>query len=387
MTSSDDDRTAQLLRQALAEEASEVKPGPDGLQTIQRRTAAAASPPRRASRFGSSPMQPLRRPWVLGALGAGAATAAVIVTVVLVGENNSPEGTPVASRPSASADVTGGPDASTDPSVGTDPGATSDPSTTADPTATTDPSPTTDPGGTTEPTPVRVYYVGPDPSAPTVSPRLYSEVHTVQATETTSHLASVHEFLTGAAADPDYRSGWPAGVDVSEISQSNGVTTIALKGDADLRTDPGSGPADARDKAAIQALLATAGVKGAATFTYNGAPVERILASDASVSAQAEEMVRAPISIENVTDGQTVANPVTIVISGNVFEGTVNWRLTDSKGRQVDDGYVTTSMGVWTEASAKLGSLEPGTYTFEAFEYSAENGEPLHPDDKTFTVK
>ena len=387
MTSSDDDRTAQLLRQALAEEASEVKPGADGLQTIQRRTAAAASPPKRASRFGSSPMQPLRRPWALGALGAAAATAAVIVTVVVVGENNSPERTPVADRPSASADATGGPNATSDPSVGTDPSATPDPTATTDPGTTTEPGTTTAPGGQTEPTPVRVYYVGPDPSAPTVTPRLYSEMHTVQATEATSPLAAVHEFLTAAPADPDYRSGWPAGVDVSEISLSKGVTTIALEGEADLRTGPGSGPADARDEAAIQALLATAGVKGAATFTYNGAPVERILASDASVTAQAEELVRAPISIQNVTDGQTVANPVTIVISGNVFEGTVNWLLTDSKGRQVDEGYVTTSMGAWTEASARLGTLKPGTYTFEAFEYSAENGEPLHPDDKTFTVK
>ena len=31
--------------------------------------------------------------------------------------------------------------------------------------------------------------------------------------------------------------------------------------------------------------------------------------------------------------------------------------------------------------------LEPGTYEMRAFESSAENGEPIHVDTKTFTVE
>ena len=72
---------------------------------------------------------------------------------------------------------------------------------------------------------------------------------------------------------------------------------------------------------------------------------------------------------------------------GNVFEGTVNWQLLDDTGAKVDDGFVTTSMGMWTQADIELGDLDPGTYTLRCLEYSPADGKPGNVDDKTFTVE
>ncbi len=81
-----------------------------------------------------------------------------------------------------------------------------------------------------------------------------------------------------------------------------------------------------------------------------------------------------------------MTNPVTVKVSGNVFEGTVNWQLLDATGTKVDEGFVTTSMGQWTQASIDLGTLDPGTYTIRCLEFSPKDGKPGNVDDKTFTV-
>ncbi|MEJ7742157.1 MAG: Gmad2 immunoglobulin-like domain-containing protein [Nocardioidaceae bacterium] len=69
------------------------------------------------------------------------------------------------------------------------------------------------------------------------------------------------------------------------------------------------------------------------------------------------------------------------------LRGSVNWQLFDEDGTKVDEGVVTTSMGVWAQADIKLGTLEPGTYTLRCLEYSAEDGHPMNIDDKTFVVE
>jgi hypothetical protein len=44
-------------------------------------------------------------------------------------------------------------------------------------------------------------------------------------------------------------------------------------------------------------------------------------------------------------------------------------------------------MGMWTQTPVELGTLDAGTYTFKAFERSAEDGHVINLDDKTFTVE
>ncbi|MBA3311549.1 MAG: hypothetical protein H0U28_16110, partial [Nocardioidaceae bacterium] len=84
------DRTAELLAQAMSEEAATVDTDPGALQAIQRRTRGTS--PSGAARS--------RTPWFFGALGAGLATAATITAIVVVGgSGGDPTGTPAATGP------------------------------------------------------------------------------------------------------------------------------------------------------------------------------------------------------------------------------------------------------------------------------------------------
>jgi hypothetical protein len=341
-----DDHTARLLTLVLTEEAARVDPDPSGLGAIQRRTTRTAR--RRA-----------RSPWVFGAAGAGLATAAVVTAVVILSQAGTPS-----------------PGPATGPVAGPQKG-----------TATSQ----TMHKGVYHPSApasrqLTMYYVGPPDANPTVAPRLYAETHTVQASGQAPDVAAVHEFLTSTPIDPDYRTGWPRGVDVTRISSSGGVSTIALKGHADLGTKPLPVPFDPSRTVAVQGLLETAGVHDKARFTYNGHPLKLVLYTSANVTAKPRSSLRAFVTIDNVVEGQTLTNPVTITVSGNVNEGTVNWQLLDAAGNKQADGYTTTSQGVWTQAKVPLGTLKPGTYTFKAFEASAATGRPTYVDDKTFTV-
>ncbi|MGH3506569.1 MAG: hypothetical protein ACRDO2_05125, partial [Nocardioidaceae bacterium] len=84
--SGDHDPMAELLTQALHDEAAQVETDPGALQAIQRRTAG--------ERQGRTVRRP-RRGWVLGSLGAGLAAAAVIIAAVLLaGTDDDQGGTP-----------------------------------------------------------------------------------------------------------------------------------------------------------------------------------------------------------------------------------------------------------------------------------------------------
>jgi hypothetical protein len=339
----DDDHTAQLLTLALTEEAAQVEPDPGGLGAIQRRTTRTA---RGRSRFH----------WILGASGAGLATAAVVTAVVILSQAGTPNPGHVAG-----------------PQQGTVAGPAAhkgvyDPSAPASSQLT-------------------MYYVGPRDPIPTAAPRLYAETHTVQPSGQATDVAAVHEFLTSTPIDPDYLTGWPRGVDVTSISSSGGVSTIALRGHADLGTKPLPVPFDPSRTVAVQGLLETAGIHGTAQFTYNGHRLNLVLYTSATVRAQPRDSLRSIISIDNVVEGQTLTDPVTVKVSGNTFEGNVAWQLLDAAGHQQAHGFVTTSQGVWTQAKVPLGKLKAGRYTFEAFEPSADNGRPTYVDDKTFTVQ
>jgi hypothetical protein len=337
MNTPDRDPNADLLSRVLSEEASTVQTDPAALQRIQARV--------RKARGGS-----VRRRW-LATSAAGLATAATITAVVLVAERaDSPTSPPPAAGQSEQ-----------------HPGEYQ----ASGPTAL-------------------MYYLG--SPGPTGRVYLQTEPHSVPSQDPAPSQAAVHEFLTSTPIDADYSSGWPAGVDVTGITTDGNVVTIALAGDADLAAANGLTRQEAAT--AIQALVRTAGVTdGAVRFTYNDDPVDRLLGVRLSgpVSAapdQGADMtpLLAPVQVVSPVEGQTVSAPVTVTVSGNVFEGTVNWQLLDRSGAEVDSGYVTTAFMEWRKADVRLGGLPAGTYTFRAFEASAEDGSATFVDDKTFTV-
>jgi len=249
---------------------------------------------------------------------------------------------------------------------------------------------------------VTMYYPGDSPDVFSIAPRLYSEAHTLPEAPDDPVLAAVREWWTSLPIDPDLMPVLMGNeslhvVDVSTVGQT---TTIALEslsgalpeGEPLLVGDhrPVGSPAQQRAQILpyFQALLRTAGVVGEARFTYNGEPVDESNGVRLNpLRAMSDEEVRAWIEIVNLVEGQTVTNPVTITVSGNVFEGNVNWELFDDGGAKVDEGFVTTAMGVWQQADIELGTLEPGTYRIRCLEYSMEDGSPMNIVDKTFTVE
>jgi hypothetical protein len=328
---------AELLAQALRDEAAQVETDPGALQAIQRRTAATRGDRRRPA---------TQRGWLLGSLGAGLAAAAVIVAIVVVaGDGDDQGGSPIAGTPSQ------------------EPGT----------------------GEVTRVFPVT--YVGPADNRW----RLVTELHMDDAQGQTD-TAAVQEFLTGEPADPDYSTGWPTGLDVESVTRSGGQVVVSLTG-PDGALDGGQTlPADARTMA-VQALLRTAGgqVGDEASLMYNGEQLSSVLGVGLPVDVAPDDEVRAYISLPGIVDGQPYGDahdnePVTVEVSGNVFEGTVNWELYDERGDQIDDGFVTTAFMEWQSATINLGRLQPGTYTLKAFEVSMENGQHLWTDDKTFEV-
>ncbi len=354
------DRTEALLARALREEAAQVEPKSDALQAIQRRTSGTAGA---RTPWPGTPGS--RTPWLFGAMGAAVATAAVITAVVVIGDDAA------TSRGPAPAGTPSGGVVQQD---GMHQGV-------YDPQASDEAQ-------------LTMHYVGPESvaaeeSARRLPPRLYTETHTVEPSGGDHALAAVHEFLTSRPIDRDYESGWPEGVDVTSVTDDGDVTTIALAGDADLGTSHMDGYCLLDAGVAVQALLRTAGVEQAARFTYNDKPVAVLFNCvnvAPSVAVQSDDEVRAFITIDNIVEGQMVTSPVTVQVSGNVFEGNVNWVLS-REGTKLDEGFVTTSMGTWKQADIDLGTLEPGTYTFKALEYSASDGSPINVDDKTFVVE
>lgn len=359
--------TERLLRDALSAEAAEVRPDPDALSAIRRRTESSG---RVRGIFAGSPTTNLSRgrPWVLGALGAGIATAAVITAVVVISDQSGdPSRTPAAGQGTISATTT----SPTPPPVTLHQGV-------YDPSAP-------------DANQVTMYYFG--ESDHLGATRLYPEPHTLRSSNEPGVVAAVREFLTSRPMDPDYASGWPAGVDVQSISvDKQGETTIHLTGVVNLGVNmhvPLN--AWAQGGSPVEALLASAGITDIAHFTYNGEVVgsfgrlDEAIPDDKPLSA--DDDWRARVSITSPVEGQLVDSPVTVTGSANVFEANVNWELLDANGQLIDNGYTMAAFMEWKPFTIDLGALDPGTYTIRAFESSAEDGRPTFVDDKTFTVR
>jgi hypothetical protein len=147
---------------------------------------------------------------------------------------------------------------------------------------------------------------------------------------------------------------------------------------------------------AIQGLIRTAGVtQGTARFTHDGEPVAKLLGVPVSNGVEVlpeqagdfSQTTRAAIQVTSPVEGQILTNPVVVTGNANVFEGNVSWQLLDGQGREVDSGFETAAMLEWADFEVRLGTLDPGTYTFRALEYSMEDGSELNVDDKLFTVQ
>jgi Sporulation and spore germination/Immunoglobulin-like domain of bacterial spore germination len=328
----------EALRRALAEEADGVQVAPDALGTIRGRIQR-----RRAHRW-------LPR---LGGMGVAVAGAAAVVVLLAAGV------AAVALRLPAH------------------------------PSGTTVGRGVSGVAGTANPN-LPVYYLGP-------AQRLYREYHVVAGAGQTPESAvagAVQAMLSRPADDPDYRSPWPAGATVRQVSISAGIVTVDLAGAA---AGPSGGaaadPVTARMAAQQLVWTATAQVKGSTgvRLLLDGAPATSLwgtpLDTDVLSRGPAADLL-APIWVIDPQQGTVQGHRFTVNVAGIVFEATMRVRVRDRvSGAVVDDEVVHLSGGAPAQGTGSVTlDLPSGGYTIEGYVVSERDGSQQVYDDHQFTV-
>lgn len=265
----------QLIRELLHEVADELEPG-DRLDAIRAATARRRGPHRAW--------------WVVG--GAGLVAASVVTALALTtGGAPQTKGSELAGTPSATAsasDAAGGP--------------------------------------------VAVYFVGDTADGP----RLFREFQPADGPDA-GVLHAIHAALGGDALDPDYRSAWPAGIQLRQWIPKPDVITVVLEG-APVERPAGMSERDA--ELALEQLVRTA----QALYGNGKVPVDVQLeqqvtdtilgvATTAPLTGAPDADVLAPVSLSDPSEGLVVDHD----------EG----RLTVRGRASSDYGSVTTRVQRW----------------------------------------
>jgi hypothetical protein len=354
-----DPRLSHLLSDAV----SDVEPQ-DALAEIRTRTKV-------------TPMS-ARRPWLFAVGGAVVATAATVAAVAALGGNPQP----AAQDP--------GPAASQSPTEEPTPTQASESAEPSEPAAPTE-SPSEAPGSSAEFT-LPSYFVRDTPQGL----RITREFSTV-AGDVDPERDAVRIAVFGRALDPDYRSLWPEGTEVGDVSASGSVITVDLLGDVHDR--PSGMSQDEAELAVQQVVYSAQAIVGQGRLpvrlTLNGASTDQILGVPASepVSNAPENDVLALVSISSLSEGETVKDRFAVSGVANSFEATVPWEIRDgdkvvAKGFATADGWMD-KLYPWT-TQVNVSKLAPGTYTFAAMtddpSGGAEGAGPTE-DTKTIVVK
>jgi hypothetical protein len=354
----EDARLSELISDAV----SGVEPG-DGLTAIRSRT--------RPNHLQESRMNS-NRSWMYAVGGAIAGVAAVAAMIVVVSQINDDGDPPVANPPSDSQ--------SSEPTGDTSP---------TDPTDTPSSEPT-DPGLPNEAA-VPVYYAGESGRGT----RLFREFQPGNGDDPVSQAAQAA--VGGPALDPDYRSLWPDGTGAT-ASLEGDVITVDLTGGS-LHDLP-AGMTEEEAGLAIQQVVYS--VQGAAKqragvqFLLDGQRTDQVLGQPAS-EALANTPALETLSLMNITvpeEGMVVSGG-TLAAEGvnNGYESTMNYEIlmgeeVVAEGFSTAAGWMGTKLFPW-KVDVDVSALEPGTYTFRAFnpDPSAGEGFPPDSDTKTFVIE
>jgi hypothetical protein len=367
MTDEHDDLT-RLLHGAV----DDIEPRP-GLQAIRSRTATKESP------------MSASRPWLLGALGGAVATAAVIGGVVLAtnGEDRSGEEpdvvAPTTSEPASPSPSESAPEPS--------------PTETGSPAAPESPR-AADPASTTV---LPVYYVGEVPGGL----GLYREFQADGAAGDNKVLRATERAVELSPVDPDYRSAWPEGADVTAAEASADLITVDISGD--LRNRP-SGMTEREAALAVEQVVYTAQaalsqgrvpvqilLNGSRSDTVLGVPTSEPLANGPVLKTLAHASITTPFQ------GQVVSGD-SIVVEGvaNSFEANVLIELQPAGGGAAVEQTFATAEGYMGEklfpfrTTLDVSGVGPGTYVLVVStddpSGGAEGNGP-HRDTKTVEIR
>jgi hypothetical protein len=247
---------------------------------------------------------------------------------------------------------------------------------------------------------VPVYYVG------TVAgrPVLFREYRSVRLADTSLPgrvAAALDLAVAGTALDPDYGTGWPAGVRVRAVTLAGvgpdaGVAVVDLRG-ADLGAGGVADGATVRRAAVAQlvwtatAVAADRGVqlRGVRLLVGGAAPAAGWGGVDLSgvlVRGDAATTL-APVWLIAPQQGDTVPTTFEVHLAGTAFAAAVRLRVRDATGALVVDRPVLLDAGAPARGEARVTlSLPRGRYTVEAVILSAADGSVAARDDKQITV-
>jgi spore germination protein GerM len=182
----------------------------------------------------------------------------------------------------------------------------------------------------------------------------------------------------------------PAGTTLHDISLENGTATVDLDG----AFDDGGGSASMQGRIAqIVATLTRFPTIERVAFRLDGKPVEAIggegFVVDPPVGRAAIEGQTPQILVESPLPGDSVASPIRLRGTANVFEATVSIEVRDEHGDVVLRTFTTATSGNGTRGTFDTELPLPdrsGNVTITAFEASAEDGRPLHEVDVPVTL-
>ena len=161
--------------------------------------------------------------------------------------------------------------------------------------------------------------------------------------------AALEELLggpTAAEAEAGLGSGIPPGTELLGLAIADGVATVDLSGE--YASGGGSLAMFTRLAQVVYTLTQFPTVEGV-VFRLDGEPVETfssegIVLDHPQTRADYEDQTP-PTLVESPAVGDTVASPLRLAGTSNVFEATSNYELLDAGGQVIAEGFVTATCG------------------------------------------
>ena len=204
------------------------------------------------------------------------------------------------------------------------------------------------------------------------------------------NLQIISDLVSGKVAplDPDYVNLWGGSNTVNSVNVKDSVATVDLGA---ISLNVGAEAEQCAIDQIVWTLTEIAPEVKSVAFTVDGKTVESF-AGHVDTTAQ---FVRAidyevlnPIQISSLDEGAEVISPLVISGQACTFEANVVWKLLQGD-TVVKEGFTTATSGCPDRGDWNITfeNLEPGQYTIQTVEYSAEDGSLFAKDDKKFTVK